>query len=426
MASTSQSRKRKRNAEDAGRVTLQNSSLPASQPGPVLASFPALMPPKNTSFRCWRRNKRVDATEPFTSQDTIVAGETETVEFSTSGESQQASVGCSYLVAVHNKRTNTTVFRSAPLHVMNQQVKALKNLAPIEVTNEERIQQRNKLGEAFGTKKAKAAIRAQERNRVDIDALKGVTSHLQETIQENTSTLPTLEEAKEAADSNRLIPPHKADAGRPDDVYALHDIIPETEFNAVSVALFKNATNIQERKALLAWRHSHWVNQHLHLIFQAPKLRKTDLKIVVYVSAMMAFRNAARSVNDKETLQKKLAGVPQTIIDGLLSRFTESERDTSKLKVTSQTETMLMTYMLALCLRVDDFATDTELIAHDLGMPAPKVTPLFKALGCQIRKLEHKDLKRLGLPDSAAASKRAILETPVKFPQPRQKRNARR
>lgn len=77
---------------------------------------------------------------------------------------------------------------------MNQQVKALKNLAPIEVTNEERIQQRNKLGEAFGTKKAKAAIRAQERNRVDIDALKGVTSHLQETIQENTSTLPTLGE----------------------------------------------------------------------------------------------------------------------------------------------------------------------------------------------------------------------------------------
>lgn len=100
----------------------------------------------------------------------------------------------SYLVAVHNKRTNTTVFRSAPLHIMNQQVKALKNLAPIEVTNEERMQQRNKLGEAFGTKKAKAAIRAQERNRVDIDALKGVTGHLQETIEENTSSLPTLGE----------------------------------------------------------------------------------------------------------------------------------------------------------------------------------------------------------------------------------------
>lgn len=45
---------------------------------------------------------------------------------------------------------------------------------------------------------------------------------------------------------------------------------------------------------------------------------------------MMAFRNAARSVNDKETLQTKLTGMPQTIIDGLLSRFTESERDMNK------------------------------------------------------------------------------------------------
>ncbi|KZT68077.1 RNA polymerase I associated factor, A49-like protein [Daedalea quercina L-15889] len=425
MASASNSRKRKRDTDDAGKVTLQNSTLPASQLGPVLASFPAHRPPKNTSFRCWRRDKRVDGTDPFASQDTIVAGETETVEFFTSGETQQASVGCSYLVGVHNKRTNTTVFRPAPLHVMSQQVKALKNLAPIEVTNEERAQLRNKLGEAFGTKKAKAAIRAQERNRVDIDALKGVTGHLQETIMENTSSLPTLEEAKEVVNSNRLIPPHNPDAERPDDVYKLHDIIPETEFNALSVAPFRSAQNDRERKALLPFRHSNWINQHVFKLFQAPKLRKTDMKIVMYISAMFAFKLAARSVNDKETLQKKLTGVPQIVTDGLLSRFTESERDTNKIKVTSQAETMLMTYMLALCLRVDDFSTDTELIAHDLKLPVSKVNPLFKALGCNIRKLDHKDLKRLGLPDSAAESKRAVLEVPVKFPQPRPKRGRR-
>ncbi|KAH9921136.1 RNA polymerase I associated factor, A49-like protein [Fomitopsis serialis] len=281
---------------------------------------------------------------------------------------------------------------------MNQQVKALKNLAPIEVTNDERAQLRNKLGETF-------AIRAQERNRVDIDALK-------ETIMENTSSLPTLEEAKDAADSNRLIPPHHADADRPEG----------TEFNALSVTPFRSASSDQERKALLPFRHSNWVNQHVYKLFQAPKLRKTDMKIVMYISAMMAFKMVARSVDNKEALQKKLTSVPQTVIEGLVSRFTESERDTNKIKVTSQTETMLMTYMLALCLRVDDFATDTELVAHDLKMPVSKVNPLFKALGCTVRKLDHKDLKRLGLPDSAAASKRAMLEVPVKFPQPRRAR----
>ena len=46
-------------------------------------------------------------------------------------------------------------------------------------------------GETFGTKKAKAAIKAQERNRVDIDAMTSVTSHIQGRILENTSSLPS-------------------------------------------------------------------------------------------------------------------------------------------------------------------------------------------------------------------------------------------
>lgn len=40
----------------------------------------------------------------------------------------------------------------------------------------------------------------------------------------------------------------------------------------------------------------------------------------------------------------------------------------TRAKMTPQTETMLLTHMFALCLRVDDYATDTESIAHDLGM----------------------------------------------------------
>jgi DNA-directed RNA polymerase I subunit RPA49 len=98
----------------------------------------------------------------------------------------------SYYVGIYNKRTKTTTVRPVPLHILTRQVKALKNLKPIEVSAEERMKLRNKLGETFGTKKAQAAIRAQERNRVDVDAMRGVAAHLQERIQENTESLPTL------------------------------------------------------------------------------------------------------------------------------------------------------------------------------------------------------------------------------------------
>jgi len=306
-----------------------------------------------------------------------------------------------------------------------RQVKTLKNLRPVEVTTDERAQLRNKLGETFGTKKAKAAIRAQERNRVDVDAMKRVAGHLQETIMDNTSSLPTLEEAKASADSSRLIPPHNADAQRPDDVYSLSDIIPDAEFNALSISAYKSAQSNQDRIALLPYARSDWINQHMNLLFSGPKLRKTDMKILLYISAMFAFKMASRSVNDKETLQKRLNSVPSIVVDGLLTRFTESTRDTNSIQMTTQTETMLLTYMLALCLRVDDYATDVELIARDLSMSPTRVTTLFKSLGCKVEKLDQKELKRLGLPDSAGASKRAILKVPVQFPQARAKRGRR-
>ena len=46
---------------------------------------------------------------------------------------------------------------------------------------------------------------------------------------------PRLEEAKATENSSRLIPPYDENASRPDDVYKLHDIIPEAEFNALSI-----------------------------------------------------------------------------------------------------------------------------------------------------------------------------------------------
>ncbi len=62
-------------------------------------------------------------------------------------------------------------------------MKALKNIAPITSLTAERIVARNALGETFGTKKAQKAIRAAERNKVDVSAMQGVTSHIQGSIE---------------------------------------------------------------------------------------------------------------------------------------------------------------------------------------------------------------------------------------------------
>lgn len=183
-------------------------------------------------------------------------------------------------------------------------MKSLQNLTQIDTSNpsEERIKLRNTLGETFGTKKAKAAIRAQERNRVDVDAMKGVAGHLQGRIEENTESLPSkgtcsqlhytscssessfsyfyfpsLEEAKAIADSSRLIPPYDQGAGSPHLVYALEDIVPKAELDSISISPFKAAKTEQERRNLLPFSRSNWISHHLGLVFSAPKVNKKDL-----------------------------------------------------------------------------------------------------------------------------------------------------
>ena len=49
--------------------------------------------------------------------------------------------------------------------------------------------------------------------------------------------------------------------------------------------------------------------------------------MLLYISSMFAFKFAARIVNDKTALQARLQDVPSIVVDGLLSRFTETSRD---------------------------------------------------------------------------------------------------
>jgi DNA-directed RNA polymerase I subunit RPA49 len=45
---------------------------------------------------------------------------------------------------------------------------------------------------------------------------------------------------------------------------------------------------------------------------------------------MLAFRNATSKQFDKNTVEERMSSVPSIVIDGLLSRFTETARGSTK------------------------------------------------------------------------------------------------
>ena len=51
----------------------------------------------------------------------------------------------------------------------------------------------------------------------------------------------------------------------------------------------------------------------------------------MYISAMFSFRLAAHKLcNDKEAMSQRLGGFPSIVVEGLLSRFTETMRGTTE------------------------------------------------------------------------------------------------
>ncbi|KAJ6578859.1 Rpa49 subunit specific to nuclear RNA polymerase I [Mycena vulgaris] len=428
---TSSQKKRKRETSPTRGIAfkLASHSVASGEVGPALVSFPSLDVPPATAFRCYRKKAKTSA-EPD-SGELIVAGETDAVEFESNSEESRrvAGAGCRYVIVVHNKRTSalTVLPTSLSPHILSYTVKALKSIEPSPAPSAlEYFKARTALGETFGTKKAKAAIRARERNRVDVSAMEGVMDFVMAGIDKAAEGLMTTEEAKEVADSNRPVPPFSATATDPADVYPLHGIIPESEWKALPVSAFYEAGDARARRDALPFRHSQWVNARVEATMeQSDKEKKRSLKTLFYIASMMAFRRATERKFKKEELPEKLPGVPSAVVDSLLARFAECPRGSTEPRTTPQLQLRLLTHLLALCLRVDNYAADHALIAHDLSLSIDHINTVFKSLGCKIVRLGERERTKLGLPDSVADEKRAVLTAPVQFPKQRMKKQTR-
>ncbi|KAH9958750.1 Rpa49 subunit specific to nuclear RNA polymerase I [Russula dissimulans] len=424
MSAAHSAKKRKRSlsdAKDPDTLSLQLSDLPDTQIGPVLAfvfdpiaSFPCLTPPINTTFNIFVSEQ--DEGKEFVNRPSTIVGETPAIEFSGSVHDGSEGTGSKYFLALHRPGSSKLVLQPAPVYLVSRHIKAHKSFKPTEPGSEEHFQARSMLGKVFGTKKAKAAINAYERNRVDVNR-----------IDEGTENLPTQEKMEDSTNAARLIPAFDADAKNPEDIYPLYNIISELEWAAMDSLLpkLKNESNDRARARLLPNARSDWLQQHLMLAYSSPKPKSKIVKILIYASVMFTLLSVARrAVPERTVLLERLAPAPEVVVDGLLARFTETPRGSTTARMTSDNETNLLTHLFALCLRVDEYATETTLIAADLKMSTTKVNSLFRSLGCTIGKLSSQDLKRLGLPDSAGEEKRAILKVPLTFPKPRAKRRA--
>ncbi|OWB79903.1 hypothetical protein B5S32_g4143 [[Candida] boidinii] len=385
-------------------------------PSVVIGSFfNGLEVPASSEFELYKHKKR---------DGYLLHGENDgPLEYN--GLLEDANNSQKYCIAVYDPSHKSIELINSlviPTKVTSKEKRKLKG-PKVKQLNVRNNIQRNALGEAFGTKKAKKAIADMERNRIDSGKLEEEQVVIIDSIRSNTSNMPTKQEMEDTMNKDRLIPEFDVEATRVEDIYPLENIIPKKEWSFLRVDSILSETDIEKKSELLCYSNSKYLLKKLGEITNETVNKKEKAQILYYISVLMGVY-ANRRCHNKDKLLENLNSPPGIVIDSVLQRFTVSRAgEFGKSKDRSFTidpahEDKLLSFMLALILHSDNFHLEVSVIAQELSLKPSRLVGLLRSLGCIVKNATVAEAESLNISKSMAANyKIASLKVPFKVPE---------
>ncbi|KAG7805868.1 hypothetical protein KL921_005181 [Ogataea angusta] len=353
----------------------------------------------------------------------LVHGESENLEYK--GE----SIGDdqTYYVGVFDPQKKTVELLRAPLLSTRVTSKRKLSIPKIRQLDVQRNVQRNALGEAFGTKKAKKAILDLEKNKIDASKLETEQSDIIDSIKVNTSMLPSKSEMLDDLNEHRVIPQFDVDATSVDDIYPLENIISKRELASIRVDSLQNdSIKAKDKLDLLPYSNSRYLLRKLSSISKDTPDRKLKLQMLYYVSLLMGLY-ANRRVHAKDQLLESLNQPPVVLVDYVLKNFSILKKNNRNYLIDPKCEDKILCYLLALILKLDEYQVEVSPLAQELSLKPSRLTSLFRSLGCVIKNATAAQCEAFGVPKTAANNyKIATLRVPFKAPELARRGGARR
>lgn len=384
------------------------------QPSAVVGSFfNGVSLPKKVSFDLYKHKR---------AEEYAIHGETDTLDYN--GESEGGTRMNDYIVGLYDPTKKSVQLFRAPFVEgrVTARGKRTYHGPKVKLVGTRNFEQRNALGEAFGTKKAKAAITNYEKNKIDAEKLQHVEMDIIENVKENTLTLPTKDEIHQASVEDRPTPRANEDATAVEDIYPINGIISSRDMPLIRVNGLLEETELSQQVEQLPYAKSKFVNDRLAKYISSNNVEKLQL---LYYASLLFGVHENRRVRDKESLLTKLLNkVPEGLLDGILAKFTisrSSQVGRAKHRsfiIDPAHEDKLLCYLLALILHIDSFMVELTPLAHELNLKPTKLAGLFRALGAVIKAPTVAQAQALGIPKSSIAShKIATLKVPFKLPE---------
>ena len=213
------------------------STLSDKEENTILTSFMnGVEVPKTTEFHLYQHKRRK-------LNDVILHGENESLIYDGSLKSGPHSKDGDpkYCIGLYDPESRTLKLVKTKLIPTKIESRKLLNVKENyeNMADVSKLEQRSRLGEEFGTRRAKAALSSYKKNRVDASKLEENELDIAADIQKSTLNIPDKSKLTKTVETeNRLIPRYNEKATTVDDVYPIEGVIPEREQSMIQVDVF--------------------------------------------------------------------------------------------------------------------------------------------------------------------------------------------
>jgi DNA-directed RNA polymerase I subunit RPA49 len=389
---------------------------------PVLVATPGLTAPQ-IPFKAYSKalssKNSSAATKPRTHDMLLESSRHPRLDY-TATASHIDNQNLAHYIAVFDPKTSELQVR--PAHHLSLRANPRLEGAASEKKARSFAQQKEELGKAFGTRKAKKVIASRTENAIVKDGNKGkgkkddVQDAILDTMAETTADQPGKEQMEADMLASKPIPKPNLAAENVEDVYTFNTLILPHEARLVPVKDWQDKVRADEA---LEFTHRFPASRVAALakggdIQRLKALRYLTLLLEFY-SALANAGKAGKKVPKKEILSKRLGHWPEALVDSVRRRFANQNNELPKWHLDN-----LCTHICALSLLVDGWSTSTADLKDDLRLENKVIGQYFAELGCRLGSPTEKERAVWGLNKAVAATvKVARLKLPLEFPKVR-------
>ncbi|GAB0133564.1 hypothetical protein EsDP_00001971 [Epichloe bromicola] len=390
---------------------------------PVIATTPGIEISPKMTFHPYqpRDSPKTKSKNGFTKELLLHSRTHQTLDYTAREEEPSGSARLlNHFVGVYDPKNGKLDVVEAKRMVVRGLVRA-KQVAEMSTSESEidksTMERRIDLGQTFGTKKAKKAIRekalnaiAPQRKAGDAPAeINPAGKAVLQSVGQITTQMSTKEQLQAEVDEAKPVPKANLDAQDIQDVYDPNSIIGADILNLVPIREWQERAQhkegIQTVSRFVAARVNAIATNN-DAITRLRVLRYFNFVLTFYLSTTPGKQRSTRKVPPRDKLRELLSPAPEAVVENIRRKFSDAGV-LRKFHID-----LLKAHCCAFACIVDNFEVDTQNLRDDLRLDQRGINNYFHEIGCRVRPVSKKA-------EGGQTIQVARLTLPLHFPKQR-------